>query len=188
MQVLKDEIRENIKKAAEELFYQKGFADTTTRNIADAVGIRVSNLYLYYENKEDIFIAVIGSFCEYLNANFQRFLTTNNVDEDISDGIYRLVLDFILRDRRKFIILADKSEGTRFENAIDVVVQGLKRHICSLLSEEIKEKELLAYILSSNLVRGTIEIAKAYKEDDQLKESIKYLVTYHTEGLKAIHK
>lgn len=58
MQVLKEEIRKKILNAAENIFYQKGFRGATTRSIANEVGISVSNLYLYYENKEAIFYGV----------------------------------------------------------------------------------------------------------------------------------
>ncbi|RMD03073.1 TetR/AcrR family transcriptional regulator [Clostridium autoethanogenum] len=65
MQVLKEKIRDKILKADENIFYEKGFKDTTTRSIAKAVGISVSNLYLYYENREVIFTGVVDEFYEY---------------------------------------------------------------------------------------------------------------------------
>ncbi|WP_142057136.1 TetR/AcrR family transcriptional regulator [Pseudarthrobacter sp. B4EP4b] len=46
--------REEILDAAAELFTTQGFANTSTRSIADAVGIRQSSLYHHFKTKDDI--------------------------------------------------------------------------------------------------------------------------------------
>jgi len=46
--------REEILDAAAELFTIQGFANTSTRSIADAVGIRQSSLYHHFKTKDDI--------------------------------------------------------------------------------------------------------------------------------------
>ncbi|MEV4414390.1 helix-turn-helix domain-containing protein [Catellatospora sp. NPDC049609] len=46
--------REEILDAAAELFAQRGYAATSTRLIAEAVGIRQASLYYHFDNKEQI--------------------------------------------------------------------------------------------------------------------------------------
>ncbi len=46
--------RDEILDAAAELFTSQGFANTSTRAIADAVGIRQSSLYHHFATKDDI--------------------------------------------------------------------------------------------------------------------------------------
>ncbi|MET1089757.1 MAG: TetR/AcrR family transcriptional regulator [Arthrobacter sp.] len=46
--------REEILDASAELFTTQGFANTSTRSIADAVGIRQSSLYHHFKTKDDI--------------------------------------------------------------------------------------------------------------------------------------
>lgn len=46
--------RDEILDAAAQLFTTKGFASTSTRSIADAVGIRQSSLYHHFKTKDDI--------------------------------------------------------------------------------------------------------------------------------------
>jgi AcrR family transcriptional regulator len=46
--------REEILDAAAELFTSQGFANTSTRAIADAVGVRQSSLYHHFATKDDI--------------------------------------------------------------------------------------------------------------------------------------
>lgn len=51
--------REQILKAATEIFTRRGFAAATVPEIARLAGIAAGTIYLYYPNKRDLFIAVI---------------------------------------------------------------------------------------------------------------------------------
>ena len=46
---------EKIKRAAREVFHQKGFAATRTRDISEAAGINLALLNYYYRSKEKLF-------------------------------------------------------------------------------------------------------------------------------------
>lgn len=49
--------KEELMKAAVELFSTRGFKGTSVRDIASKVGISVSHMYHYFENKEDLWVA-----------------------------------------------------------------------------------------------------------------------------------
>ncbi|MGB3770322.1 MAG: TetR/AcrR family transcriptional regulator [Rhodococcus sp. (in: high G+C Gram-positive bacteria)] len=51
--------REEILDAAAELFTTRGFASTSTRMIADAVGVRQASLYHHFATKDDILAALL---------------------------------------------------------------------------------------------------------------------------------
>ncbi|HYE48633.1 MAG TPA: TetR/AcrR family transcriptional regulator [Azospirillaceae bacterium] len=51
--------REEILRAAATLFATQGFAATTTRQIAEAVGIRQPSLFTHFENKQQIFETLV---------------------------------------------------------------------------------------------------------------------------------
>ncbi|MFP4660652.1 MAG: TetR/AcrR family transcriptional regulator [Halanaerobiales bacterium] len=51
--------KKSIIKAAKELFLLKGFDNTTLKEIAKKSELAKGTLYLYFENKEDIYFAVI---------------------------------------------------------------------------------------------------------------------------------
>ncbi len=50
---------ERILDAAEALFAEKGFAGTTLRDVATAVGLRIPSLYNHFESKESLYAAVL---------------------------------------------------------------------------------------------------------------------------------
>lgn len=53
--------RDEILDAAAELFTTRGFATTSTHQIAEAVGIRQASLYYHFPSKSDIFMALLAS-------------------------------------------------------------------------------------------------------------------------------
>lgn len=60
--LLDDTVAENrlkIERAALKLFTRQGFHGTTVREIARKAGVSMGKLYLYFPNKEDIFVALV---------------------------------------------------------------------------------------------------------------------------------
>src|SRR5689334_5773493 len=55
-----DTTRTRIVQAANELFYRRGFENTSFADIADAVGISRGNFYHHFKSKDDILSAVIS--------------------------------------------------------------------------------------------------------------------------------
>lgn len=53
--------REEILDAAAELFCRHGYTGTSTRMIAEAVGIRQASMYHYFKNKDDILAALLDA-------------------------------------------------------------------------------------------------------------------------------
>jgi AcrR family transcriptional regulator len=184
MQVLKDEIRNKILVAAENIFYQKGFKEATTRSIANEVGIRVSNLYLYYKNKEDIFYGVIDGFYKYFINGIETFFDHHDKDVKMAICISDFIQKIIVNDQKRFVIILDKSQGTKYEGFKQQIITILNNHINEQVNKYLVQDELILYILSKNFIEGIIEIAKHYKDEHWLENSINTLVTYHMNGME----
>jgi len=50
---------QEILDAAAEIFYRKGYADTSVQDVADAVGILKGSLYYYIDSKEDLLFQML---------------------------------------------------------------------------------------------------------------------------------
>ena len=59
MQIPKDNIRNNILKAAENIFLEKGYSKTSMREIAAKSNVVLSNIYNYFKNKDEIFCQIV---------------------------------------------------------------------------------------------------------------------------------
>ena len=64
--------RLKIERAALKLFTRQGFHGTTVREIAQSAGVSMGKLYLYYPNKEDIFIGLVQHMEQKMEAVRQR--------------------------------------------------------------------------------------------------------------------
>jgi AcrR family transcriptional regulator len=186
VQVLKEEIRKKILAVAETLFYQKGFRETTTREIAAAVGISVSNLYLYYQNKEAVFQGVIDGFYHYFINSMKTFLDHHdrNNSKDVELGNY--LRQIILADQKRFVILTAKSQGTQYEGFRQQIISNLIKHIKEQVDKDLVSDDLIIYILAKNFIEGITEIAKNYHDDLSLTNCINTLVKYHMSGMKPL--
>ena len=84
----KGSVADDILAAARRLFRQKGFAGTSTREIASAVGLRQPSLFHYFPNKEAIFRSVVLSTVEPI----LEFIVEERAGEQPPDiALYRLV-------------------------------------------------------------------------------------------------
>lgn len=61
-----------IERAALRLFTRQGFHGTTVREIAQAAGVSMGKLYLYYPTKEDIFIDLVHSMDKKMEVARQK--------------------------------------------------------------------------------------------------------------------
>jgi AcrR family transcriptional regulator len=63
-----------IVQAAVQLFSQKGFRGTTTRELASAVGVSEPVLYQHFATKKDLYTAIVDHLIAETSSTFQRSL------------------------------------------------------------------------------------------------------------------
>lgn len=68
----REEARRKIIDAAMALFYEKGYDETTTRDIVVKTGILNGSLYNRFASKEDILLAIIESYLDEMSAALHR--------------------------------------------------------------------------------------------------------------------
>lgn len=68
----KEQRREYIIDAAEKLFFSKGKDNVSMNEIAEAVGMNKATLYLYFENKEALYFAIVLRGIRLMNRVFQE--------------------------------------------------------------------------------------------------------------------
>ncbi|MHA4140865.1 TetR/AcrR family transcriptional regulator [Bacillus cereus] len=68
--------REQMIKGAVQLFKQKGFPHTTTREIAKAAGFSIGTLYEYIRTKDDVLYLVCDSIYEHVKERLEEVVCT----------------------------------------------------------------------------------------------------------------
>ncbi len=166
MQVQKEAIRIAILKSAEIVFYQKDYRSAKLLEIAQMADIPVGLIYTYFKNKETLFEEIVtpiyGLFFDSLKA--EESLKTGDFLERFEkvgkDYLYKL-----LDNHRKFVILVDKSFGTKYQNTKEQMIAKLEQHISLGLKRYTNKKydPLLTHILATNYTEGILEIARHYQ-------------------------
>lgn len=131
-----------ILKAASELFNEKGCLNTSTRHIADKLGISVGNLYYYFKNKEEILIEI------YLRHLKDVFEPVNKIDFK-KDEMF-LFKDFLIENmdscmNNRFIYMELNILLKTFPSFKKIVNENLKQEIV-LLKELVKHQIKFGYI------------------------------------------
>jgi TetR/AcrR family transcriptional regulator len=95
-----DERRQQILNAAAELFSQYGFAGTTTRRIAGAVGTSETVLFRHFPTKENLYAATLEH--EVPAADVERWLDELRrlADKRDDEALFTAVVEAILRSYR----------------------------------------------------------------------------------------
>lgn len=188
-QVLKEEVRNRILKAAEKVFYEKDYRGAKLTDIADEANIPVALIYTYFKNKEVLFDAVVGSV--YLN-----FGSAFDEEEALEEGtaserfeeVGEKYIHKLLKERKKLIILMDKSSGTRHEKAKHELIGQMQKHIEISLKRQAEDKydPMLAHILASNFTEGLLEIARHYQNKRWAEKMLSLIARCYYKGVESL--
>lgn len=129
-QILKQEVRERILRAALAAFARKGFAATTMSEIARSADMAVANLYRYYPGKEELFQAavppsVVARFEQLLERSVHAHARLIGVPGPSDDTAAAELLQFWLEHRLAVVVLLDRAQGSAHEAFAERFVERL---------------------------------------------------------------
>lgn len=143
MQFLKADIQEKILNASEEVFFQKGYKDTSMREIASRSGVTVSNIYHYFTNKDEIFHQILKPTLNELyamiyNHNADQMTIDIFMNSDYQKASVQEYIDLVSVHRDRLRLLLFQAQGSSLENfrseytdlmtrTISVFFQGMKQ-------------------------------------------------------------
>jgi len=64
--------REQILEAAKEVFWEKGFLNATTEEIAQRAELAVGTLYLYFQSKEELYVSLLFESVDIFRQELER--------------------------------------------------------------------------------------------------------------------
>jgi len=189
MQTQKPEIRKKILTRSMALFYKQGFEKTTTRQIASGIGMSVSNLYKYFRNKEELFDELVKTFHDHYLSGYKAFLAhSEGHDFDVNAGamLARGLFESIKGHTREFVLLMEKSKGTKYENFADELTAVLVEHIAHDVTIDHRNK-LMVEVFVRNLFNGLTEVARKHKNAEKTMVNISLLAQYHIRGISILY-
>src|ERR1700730_5251623 len=84
--------RRQIIEGARQVFMQQGFDAASMGEIARVAGVSKGTLYVYFENKEQLFEAIVGQECR---AQAEHIFAFDPNDHDVEGVLMRLGTEFV---------------------------------------------------------------------------------------------
>jgi AcrR family transcriptional regulator len=145
--------KERIIDMAETVFHRKGYAGTTLPAVAEAAGYHRRTLYLYFRDKEDLFLAVALRALETLRAGMQAAAASDGTLR----GLAMAFFDFAMRCPEDLALIMDYEARhfndltSRDENRAAAEHQAA----CQQTSEAIME--VVTSAIADGMAAGTIQ-------------------------------
>jgi AcrR family transcriptional regulator len=166
--------RERIISIAKEEFLSKGFRETSLRNIVKSAGVSTGSFYWHFENKEQLFDAVVKEHYEHIlqmyEVSLSDFFKQSNEEQlhhmgDIGGECMLRMYKYMHKHKTEFMILINGSSGTKYENMLHELTE---REITSThrFQEQMKERGLpkkqmsseMEHIITSGMFAGLLEL------------------------------
>jgi TetR/AcrR family transcriptional repressor of mexJK operon len=156
--VAKENVRQKILEAAERRLWHYGLKKTTIDEIAADAGVGKGTVYLYFDSKEDISIAIILGYKQSIL--HEQEIVAADPNMETCDKIRRFLL---------LPLISAHNKCAQTPEVFDVIV-ALKPHLSEQMRPYLdKEIALLARLLLEGTIRGELDIHDSYTAARSLK-------------------
>jgi TetR/AcrR family transcriptional regulator, cholesterol catabolism regulator len=168
--------RREILNAALHLFVEKGFPETSMREIAEAAGVGKSTLYDYFSSKDEILIAFVVDEVHQIEGQAREIIAQDLSAAEKLRRILRAHLDYMLANKRLNLKLSYEAQRLSVESIARIQEH---RHdyqdmLCDLLQEGIRNGEfrpvnpLLAIRSMFSLITTTVYTTRPTGTPEQM--------------------
>jgi len=170
--------RDQLLAIAAGLFAEKGFKNTTVRDIADASGILSGSLYHHFDSKESMVDEILSTFQEELFAAYDAVLASDDDARTKIENAVRLSFEAIDRHRHEVAI---------FQNDADYL-GGFERF--GYLAERNRQSRevwmtLLSEGVGSGALRPDLDVELTYRF---IRDTVWVAVRWYRPGGKLTHR
>ncbi|MEM9633071.1 MAG: TetR/AcrR family transcriptional regulator [Pseudomonadota bacterium] len=200
-QRLKPEVRDRILSAAAEVFAEHGYRDAKLVEVAQRSATATSNIYKYYENKEELFNAVVSpplaaQFLRLLRARIRELGRIDHWPGADAQGSEhaRAFLSFCVENRYVVLILLQGSRGTRYAHIRSLVINEMERLATAFLQQKETAPDAdphMRFILGklfSRTVETITDILTQYEDAQSTQMAFALFWRYQLAGLEALLK
>ncbi len=135
--------RQRIVEAAVELFSRNGYHRTHVSHITDALRISKGTFYLYFENKHELFVAVIDYIISTLTRTEEKIAGETDFFIRMKERA-RAYFSFYRRYHKLFDVIRAESIGQ--EGRPELSIQAIYRKILDPLAEDIEKARRVGVI------------------------------------------
>jgi AcrR family transcriptional regulator len=139
--------RDDVIRKASQLFWEKGFHATSTRDLQEVVNMRPGSIYAAFGSKEGLYSESLKDYTAQIQAQIEGFL---NHSDSILSGL-RAFVDNVILDRQNrpsaiCMLIKANSEFTEKEDTLRELnlklLRMFEQYLCVLFNQAIKNGEL----------------------------------------------
>lgn len=191
---------ENILKSAMVQFREKGFRDASVRKICSDAGVTNGAFYAHFENKEDLFDSlvrpVLDEWSDMYSSERKDLLKIKSSADIIrafeeSFNSSESLIRYACKNREVFLLIADSSAGTGYENFIDSLIEEEAESMLSFLKlsrKYVKNPDVISdniiKIGSSFLVKTVFEGLRNGKSAEEISKETGLVSDYCIAGYR----
>jgi len=134
--------RREIFNAAVHLFLEKGFAETSMREIAQVAGVGKSTLYDYFQTKDDILVSYFLDEIEVISRQAEEINRQDHLPAaEKLRRVMRAHLEYLLENKEKYIGLTSEAQrlGAQSQKRLQAARHAYQDLICRLVEQGTRE-------------------------------------------------
>ena len=195
MQVKKENIRERILEAAREEFQKKNYQKASMRQIAKKAEVTTSNIYNYFENKDDIFTTILQPLIDKIEIGKRKlaefeFNRKEAHSENLEDHLILVEesAKFVNQNREGLKLLIFNAEGSALENYTDELISWFTENFKKSINGKHHQKiDSFFYRITTSIWINTIrEVLLKDIKGKRLIQNAKDLMTFIFHGWKGL--
>ncbi len=188
------ERRELLLKAAREEFMQKGYNKASLRTICANAGMTTGALYFFFENKADLFAAIvdppINGLKKILHEHFKEdtdymshLRSIDDIEMDHAD-ISDMIVEHIYDNYESIILVLNSSENTIYENIVDEFVRYIEEATPSMITAMpgYTYDEYMSHWMAHITIDAFIQVIKHERDKDTARIKLRGIVNYLVKG------
>jgi len=178
--------KKKILHVAMKVFSSRGFAGANIRDIAKAAGISVGGVYLYFRNKEDLYLNLINEMIDDFMEKTEGIASSDRSQTDILSAFLKTNIEYARR-HREFILVHIREHCFTFgREKKREFIRNQKRLLERIIQQGIRKGEFRRCNAreTSNIIMGTLRgIATAIALDDDVVITAKGVTEHILQGL-----
>jgi TetR/AcrR family transcriptional regulator len=194
--VLRNFMETTIAQAAKEVFAERGYQGATLEEIAQRAGMSKATIYLYYRNKDDLFLHVVEELVNMAMAATAEEATTARPPLEKLYGMVRRKVEFYEHEREFFRIYLNEKQGlevapkTPHKKALrEMYLQGVQT-LAGVVQESIDagvlrpvDSRRLAFLLQE-MISNILEQRIQGQTDISVEEDVELLLNLFLDGAR----
>ncbi len=143
------ETREKLIESAKAEFMEKGYNKASLRSICAKAGVTTGALYFFFEDKADLYKAIIGKpvdeLFDIMQAHFDEddeIIASPDYDanDDDHSEVAQKLIHHIYSNYDAAILLLTKSQGSEYENIVDRIVDFTESKSVEMMEKIAEQK------------------------------------------------